>query len=404
MVKIYAYILTVLFIANLYANTTNTNPQPTNATNASASSSSQPDTAVSQTNVVVENDGITKWLIDNQDSIEALIKETATKTTTKWVEENTAEENNAEENAPNSSTDENTNSSSENKADKPTNTPASPPSKIIKHKVKSGDTLFSLAKLYNTTVVEIENLNGVKALDLKANSTISIKTNTVTANVNPNAVLSNNNSGTANAKPTTPATKPKQLQDYSKLLPKYKYYRVVSGDTLDLIAKKNNMSKAELIELNELEKNNTLYVNAILKVKSNYTVKHPEKEQTFAWPVVGRLLRSYGPQSSGIVNEGINIYANYGTPIKAALDGIVTYVGSGIKGFGNLILIQHQNSYITAYANLGSVLVKKGDIVKQNDIIAKAGKSGGVSTPQVHFEIRKDIKPLDPLNYLDSYN
>ncbi len=90
-----------------------------------------------------------------------------------------------------------------------------------------------------------------------------------------------------------------------------------------------------------------------------------------------------------------------GTPIKAAEDGVVAYAGNELKGYGNLVLVRHPNGFVTAYAHASELLVKRGDTIKRGQIIAKAGQTGTVSSPQVHFEIRKGSSPVDPTQYLN---
>jgi murein DD-endopeptidase MepM/ murein hydrolase activator NlpD len=168
------------------------------------------------------------------------------------------------------------------------------------------------------------------------------------------------------------------------------------------------MSKEELFALNNFDANSVLSVDQIVKIKSNYG-GNVQKESSgivkdgFIWPVVGRLLMAYGTQEQGLMNEGINIAAKAGTDVKATQEGIVIYVGDSLKSFGNLVLVQHDKSWISAYAHLGTVKVNKGQKVLKGDVIGKVGDSGNVSTPQLHFELRYNIKPIDPLNYLVSY-
>lgn len=116
----------------------------------------------------------------------------------------------------------------------------------------------------------------------------------------------------------------------------------------------------------------------------------------FRWPARGRVIQGFG--NGG--NDGINIAVPEGTQVKAAEGGVVAYAGSELKGYGNLVLIKHPNGYVTAYANNGSLNVKKGDAVKRGQTIALSGQSGNVSSPQLHFELRKGSKPVDPSNYL----
>jgi murein DD-endopeptidase MepM/ murein hydrolase activator NlpD len=120
----------------------------------------------------------------------------------------------------------------------------------------------------------------------------------------------------------------------------------------------------------------------------------------FRWPVRGRVISGFGPKPGGQKNEGINVSVPEGTAVKAAEDGVVAYAGSELKGYGNLVLIKHSDGYVTAYAHNSELDVKKGDAVKRGQVIAKAGQTGNVTSPQVHFEIRKGSEPVDPSQYL----
>lgn len=120
----------------------------------------------------------------------------------------------------------------------------------------------------------------------------------------------------------------------------------------------------------------------------------------FRWPVRGRVISGFGPKPGGQQNEGINISVPEGTSVKAAEDGVVAYAGSELKGYGNLVLIKHADGWVTAYANNSTLDVKKGDTVKRGQVIAKAGQTGNVTSPQLHFEIRKGSQPVDPSQYL----
>ena len=118
----------------------------------------------------------------------------------------------------------------------------------------------------------------------------------------------------------------------------------------------------------------------------------------FRWPARGRIIQSFKGGSGG--NDGINIAVPEGTSVKAAEGGVVAYAGSELKGYGNLVLIRHPNGFVSAYANNGQIDVKRGETVKRGQEIAKSGQSGNVSSPQLHFELRKGSTPVDPTQYL----
>ncbi|HNQ92667.1 MAG TPA: LysM peptidoglycan-binding domain-containing M23 family metallopeptidase [Alphaproteobacteria bacterium] len=116
----------------------------------------------------------------------------------------------------------------------------------------------------------------------------------------------------------------------------------------------------------------------------------------FLTPVSGRVISAYGPKKDGLHNDGINIKAAKGTAVRASENGTVVYAGNEIEGYGNLVLIRHSGGYITAYAHLDKMLVRKGEVIKRGSTIGTVGSSGHVDTPQLHFEIRQGKKALNP--------
>ncbi len=121
---------------------------------------------------------------------------------------------------------------------------------------------------------------------------------------------------------------------------------------------------------------------------------------TFLWPINGKVLSSFGPKENGLHNDGINLGAPRGTPIKVSDSGTVAYVGNELRGFGNLVLVRHADGWITAYAHCEEILVKVGDQVKRGQVVARVGSTGGVDQPQLHFELRKGKQPVNPRSYL----
>ncbi|MBD1546303.1 M23 family metallopeptidase [Roseibium aggregatum] len=120
----------------------------------------------------------------------------------------------------------------------------------------------------------------------------------------------------------------------------------------------------------------------------------------FRWPVRGRIISDFGSKPGGTRNEGVNLAVPEGTPVKAAGSGTVIYAGNELKGFGNLVLLRHADGWVSAYAHNSKLNVKRGDKVSRGEVIANAGATGSVSQPQVHFELRKGNKPVDPIQYL----
>jgi murein DD-endopeptidase MepM/ murein hydrolase activator NlpD len=128
----------------------------------------------------------------------------------------------------------------------------------------------------------------------------------------------------------------------------------------------------------------------------------PGDAPAFVWPVNGRVLSDFGANANGGKNDGINIAVAWGTPVRASAAGTVTYAGSELKGYGNLVLVKHSGGYTTAYAHAERLVVAKGDFVARGQVIGYAGQTGDVSSPQVHFEIRSAATPVNPRAYLSS--
>ena len=120
----------------------------------------------------------------------------------------------------------------------------------------------------------------------------------------------------------------------------------------------------------------------------------------FRWPVKGKIIGKFGPRTDGSHNDGIDIAVPLGTDVVAAEDGVIAYAGNELKGYGNLILVRHDDNWVSAYAHNEAMLVKRGDKVKRGQVIAKAGKSGNIEQPVVHFELRQGSKPVDPMKHL----
>ena len=124
----------------------------------------------------------------------------------------------------------------------------------------------------------------------------------------------------------------------------------------------------------------------------------------FAWPASGKVISTFGTTTNGERNDGINIAMAMGAPIHAAASGTVSYSGNELKDYGNLLLIKHPGGYVTAYAHADQLLVHSGDAVTTGQVIGYAGRTGDVSTPQLHFEIRHDTTPMNPNSLLAPRN
>jgi murein DD-endopeptidase MepM/ murein hydrolase activator NlpD len=122
----------------------------------------------------------------------------------------------------------------------------------------------------------------------------------------------------------------------------------------------------------------------------------------FAWPLRGPILSAYGPKPGGLHNDGINIGAARGTGVVAVENGVVAYAGDELKGFGNLLLIRHADGWVSAYAHLDDMAVRRGDKVRRGQKVGTVGSTGAVSEPQLHFELRRGSRAVDPRDHLAS--
>lgn len=205
-------------------------------------------------------------------------------------------------------------------------------------------------------------------------------------------------------------------------------YVVKSGDSLSKIAARNGVSLASLKSHNNLkgssirigQKLRIPSANASVKVvKSNDsfgvdpiitgTVKKPAKValnppapkrtgiSNFRWPVRGRVIKKFSGK-----NDGIDISVPEGTAVRAVENGVVLYIGEGVTKYGRLVLIRHEDGWVSAYAHNKSYEVAKGDTIRRGQIIARSGRTGATSQPKLHFELRKNSKPVNPLKHLGS--
>lgn len=120
----------------------------------------------------------------------------------------------------------------------------------------------------------------------------------------------------------------------------------------------------------------------------------------FEWPLNGAIIAHFGALAPGKVSDGINIAAAAGTPIRAAANGVVAYAGDQIAVYGGLILINHGGGWVSAYGHAGRIDVKRGQSVRTGDVIGRAGATGQVQTSQLHFQLRKNRIPIDPMKQL----
>ena len=141
-------------------------------------------------------------------------------------------------------------------------------------------------------------------------------------------------------------------------------------------------------------------LSALARQADATEVPLPPTRYTFLWPLEGSVISRFGSKPGGMHNDGINIAVPLGSEVRAAQNGVVAYAGNELRGYGNLVLIRHKGGWMTAYAHNDALLVGKGEVVRRGQVISRSGKSGRVSRPQAHFEIRRDGEPQDPLRLL----
>lgn len=209
-------------------------------------------------------------------------------------------------------------------------------------------------------------------------------------------------------------------------IPQQQFYAVKSKDTLYSISRAHDTDVASLAKLNGLKQPYTISVGQRLQIPgqggagrarapspagktSNKVASRavkpsakqalpqaPKRVGRFRVPVQGPVISSFGPKDGGLHNDGINIAARSGAPIVAAENGVVVYTGNELRGYGNLLLIRHSGGWVTAYAHISKFRVKPGTKVKQGEVIAEVGQTGNVDRPQLHFELRKGTRAVNP--------
>ncbi len=164
---------------------------------------------------------------------------------------------------------------------------------------------------------------------------------------------------------------------------------------LDSLAKANSIADARVIEKGQI-----LTIPTAAKASVRTTSFKPASAASFAWPVRGPVISRFGDNTDTIINKGIDIRADHGRDVVAAKAGRVVYCDSYLKGFGQTVIVDHMDGYQTVYSYNSDILVKVGDMVRQNEVIAKVGQSGRAQEPMLHFEIRCNGEPQNPIRYL----
>ena len=177
-------------------------------------------------------------------------------------------------------------------------------------------------------------------------------------------------------------------------------YRVAAGDTLGAIATRYHSSVEELVRLNRLADPNRIEVGQelVLPVRTMASGR-TGSESGLAWPVAAAVSSPFG-RRDGRPHDGIDLVVPDGTEVHAAADGRVVYSGHQLAGYGNLVILRHDDHLLTVYAHNSRLLVSEGATVHRGEVISISGHSGRSTGPHLHFEVRRDGVPCDPMGYL----
>lgn len=221
--------------------------------------------------------------------------------------------------------------------------------KTGRYKVSSGDTLSSIARRSGTSVSAIKRLNGLTSDNVRIGQTLLVP-----------GVDGNPSSATIVSAPATSE----------------------SVTTHNKAVVKNNGS--------------------IATIDQSSTASAPAQTgvSTMRWPVKGRVVSGFGSNIGGKGNDGIDISVPRGTAVKAAENGVVIYAGDGLKEFGKTVLVRHGSGLVTVYGHLNDINVSRGANVKRGQSVGTSGMTGSAKQPQLHFEVRKNTSPVDPMTYL----
>ena len=255
--------------------------------------------------------------------------------------------------------------------------------------VTPGDTLYSLSRKYSIPVNDLAVMNDLTApFALYAGQKLKVPD------------LSN-----APVRTAKPATTKTESMPATKQTDKPKTEQKQSAKPNQKQTEKQPVKQAKKQAQKPVQKADKKQPMQTAKAKSTTSAtKKPaimaRSSSRFSWPVRGKILSNYGAKTNGLFNDGINIGAVRGSSVLAAENGVVAYAGNEVKGMGNLVIIQHSDGWMTVYAHMDSMLVRRGSRVGVGQKIGTVGQTGKVDKPQLHFEVRKGTKAYNPIQYL----
>lgn len=244
------------------------------------------------------------------------------------------------------------------------------PIKYGEYKVQQGDSLYSIAWRFKRDYKELAAINGIKAPYI-----IHIGQSIKLASYQDEIPSKNGFTGQTIVEKSATTPSPNTSRVANK---KPSYFR--RSPHVPNNARRSNASSSRSSSISAVANNSA-----------------ESSRVSWYWPANGEIIQTFS--SSSVGKKGIQISGNAGDPIKAAADGQVVYSGNSLVGYGNLVIVKHNETYLTAYAHNRRVLVKEGELVKQGQAIAEMGSSG-TDRNKLHFEIRKEGEPVNPMLYL----
>ena len=233
------------------------------------------------------------------------------------------------------------------------------------YEVQPGDSLAKIARSNGVSVEALKKANGINTASIRIGQKLVIP-------AGGSAVVAEKANTDKTTTASVPVSKEKKVETAEKKPEAYK-------------APVKTVSVSEATE------------------KSDVTDDAPESTGIgkYRWPVRGAVIAGYGANVEGNRNEGIDISVPEGTPIKAAENGVVIYSGSSLKELGNAVLVRHDDGTVTVYGNAGGLNVQRGQKIQRGQTVATSGMSGNATRPKVHFEVRKNANPVNPMTFLE---
>ena len=279
--------------------------------------------------------------------------------------------------------------------------------------VRSGDSLYAIARQNNVKLAELERYNGISdSRKVKPGTVLKLPANGSAPEAVAEAAPAASQPSYDQAPSRDSAPRDTGNRDVASETPAPAPGAVRLGEVTNGPAQSSAQQPTLLNGSNSGSSQPPVYVERVARAETPGAASDavsPSSSQNagsvagsrLRWPVAGKIIAGFGPRPDGTHNDGVNFAAPMGTDIHAAENGVVAYSGDELKGYGNLVLIRHDNGWVTAYAHADEILVKRGDRIKRGQVIAKAGRTGQVDQPQVHFELRQGQKPVDPTPFME---